>query len=128
MKVMQELVGYFDRKQKLTPKQLRKLLDQGFLASDAPANMVDLCDAIGATYYFRVQGATDGPVWGTDTYTGDSFLAPAAVHAGVVKNGESAIIKVTVMPPLTQYQGLKRHGVTSSGFGRYGTAYKLERV
>lgn len=128
MKVMQELVGYFDRKGKLTPRQLRKLLDQGFLASDAPANMVDLCDSIGATYYFRVQGTTEGPVWGTDFYTGDSMLAPAAVHAGVVKDGESAIIKVTVVPPLNSYQGSARNGVTSSDFGRYGIAYKIERV
>lgn len=128
MKVMQELVGYFDRKGKLTPRQLRKLLDQGFLASDAPANMVDLCDSIGATYYFRVQGTTEGPVWGSDVYTGDSMLAPAAVHAGVVKDGESAIIKVTVVPPLNSYQGSARNGVTSSDFGRYGIAYKIERV
>jgi LCCL domain len=128
MKVMQELVGYFDRKGKLKPKQLKTLLDQGFLASDAPANMVDLCDPLGAVYYFRVQGATDGPVWGTDTYTGDSMLAPAAVHAGVVKDGESAIIKVTVLRPPTSYQGSVRNGVTSNDFGRYGSAYKVERV
>ncbi len=128
MKVMQELVGYFDRKGQLTPKQLKRLLDQGFLASDAPVNMVDLCDPIGATYYFRVQGVADGPLWGTDIYTGDSFLAVAAVHAGVVKAGASAIIKVTVVQPPNQYQGSKRNGATSSDFGRYGTAYKLERV
>ena len=128
MKVMQELVGYFDRKGKLSPKQLRKLLDQGFLAADAPANMVDLCDPIGATYYFRVRGSIDGPVWGTDIYTGDSMLAPVAVHAGVVKDGESAIIKVTVLQPAAQYQGSVRNGVTSSDFGRYGIAYRVERV
>jgi hypothetical protein len=128
MKVMQELVGYFDRKGKLTARQLRKLLDQGFLASDAPANMVDLCDPIGATYYFRVQGTTEGPVWGTDVYTGDSMLAPAAVHAGVVKDGESAIIKVTVVKPLNSYQGSARNGVSSNSFGRYGMAYRVERV
>lgn len=128
MKVMQELVGYFDRKGKLTPRQLKTLLDQGFLASDAPANMVDLCDPIGATYYFRIAGSSEGPVWGTDVYTGDSMLAPAAVHAGVVKDGESAIIKVTVMQPLPQYQGSTRHGVTTNDFGRYGIAYRLERV
>ncbi len=128
MKVMQELVGYFDRRGKLSPRQLRKLLEQGFLASDAPANMVDLCDTVGATYYFRVLGAADGPVWGTDNYTGDSMLAPAAVHAGAVKAGESAIIKVTVVAPLPQYQGSTRNGVTSSDFGRYGSAYRVQRV
>ena len=128
MKVMQELVAYFDRKQQLTPKQLRKLLDQGFLASDAPPSMVDLCDPIGATYYFRVQGGIEGQLWGTDIYTGDSTLAMAAVHAGAVKAGESGIVKVTVVQPPADYQGSVRNGVTSNDFGRYGIAYKLERV
>ena len=44
MKVVQELVAYFDRRGKLSPKQLRKLLEQGFLAADAPATMHGLCD------------------------------------------------------------------------------------
>jgi hypothetical protein len=128
MKVMQELVAYFDRKQQLTPKQLRKLLDQGFLASDAPPSMVDLCDQVGATYYFRLQGGIEGQLWGTDIYTGDSSLAMAAVHAGALKAGESGIVKVTVVQPPADYQGSVRNGVTSSDFGRYGIAYKLERV
>ncbi len=128
MKVMQELVAYFDRKQKLTPRQLHKLLDQGFLASDAPATMIDLCDPVGATYYFRVQGSTEGQVWGTGTYTGDSTLAMAAVHAGAIKAGASGIIKVTVVAPLSQYQGCTRNGVTSNDFGRYGIAYHMGRM
>ena len=128
MKVMQELVAYFDRKQQLTPRQLRQLLDQGFLASDAPPTMVDLCSPVGATYYFCVQGDTQGRLWGTDIYTGDSPLAAVAVHAGAVKAGESAIIKVTVVRPLKQYQGSARNGVTSNDFGRFGTAYKVVRV
>ncbi len=128
MKAVQELVAYFDRKQQLTPRQLRKLLDQGFLASDAPANMVDLCDTVGATYYFRVLGATDGPLWGTDVYTADSMLATTAVHAGAVKAGESGIIKVTVIQPPNQYLGSTRYGVTSNDFGRYATAYRVDRM
>lgn len=128
MKVMQELVGYFERKGKLTPRQLRKLLDQGFLASEAPANMVDLCDPIGATYYFRVTGSVEGPVWGTGIYTGDSMLAPAAVHAGAVKDGESALVKLTVVAPPNTYQGSACNGVTTADFGRYAMAYRVERV
>ena len=128
MKAVQELVAYFDRKRQLSPRQLRKLLDQGFLASDAPANMVDLCDAVGAAYYFRVMGAVDGPLWGTDVYTGDSMLATAAVHAGAVKVGESAVIRVTVVAPLSQYHGSARHGVTSNDFGRYSSAYSVSRM
>ena len=55
-------------------------------------------------------------------------LAVAAVHAGLVKPGESAVVKVTVMAPLPQYQGCVRNGVTSHDFGRYGSAYRLSAI
>ena len=128
MKVIQELVAHFERLHKLTPEEIRALLDQGLLASDAPARMQDLCDAPGTTYYFRVTGASDGSIWGTDVYTGDSRLATAAVHAGAVKPDETAVVKVTVMPPLNHYQGCVRNGVTSHDFGHFGTAYRVDRL
>ena len=128
MKVIQELIAYFERRGRLTQDQVRKLLDQGLLAADAPVNMVGLCDTVGATYYFRITGQASGSVWGTDVYTGDSALAAAAVHAGLVKPGEMAVIKVSVEPPLAKYQGSVRSGVTSHDFGHYGTAYRLSRV
>ena len=128
MKAVQELVAYFDRRGALSPRQLRRLLDQGFLAGEAPATMIDLCDPVGATFYFRVRGAAQGSLWGTDIYTGDSTLAVAAVHAGLVKVDETAIVKVTVVAPLQKYQGSARNGVTSHDFGRYGTAYRLSAI
>ncbi len=128
MKAVQELVAYFDRRGALSKRQLRKLLDQGFLASEAPPNMVDLCDTIGASYYFRVRGLGSGPLWGTDIYTGDSLLGVAVVHAGLVKTNDSAIVRVTVVAPPAQFQGSTRHGITSHDFGRYGTAYRLSAV
>jgi hypothetical protein len=128
MKVVQELVAYFDRQGKLSPKRLRQLLEQGFLAADAPSTMLGLCDTVGATFYFRVHGQTEGQVWGTDDYTGDSVLGVAAVHAGLVKPADAAIIKVTVVTPPPQFTGSLRNGVTSHDFGRYGTAYRLSAV
>jgi LCCL domain len=128
MKAVQELVSYFDRRGKLLARKIRKLLDGGFLAADAPPNMVELGDDIGATFYFRVCGSADEPVWGTDIYAGDSALATAAVHAGLVKPGETAIIKVTVVPPLTQYQGSEQNGITSNDFSRFGKAYRLSAI
>jgi len=128
MKVMQELVAYFDRRGKLTRKQMRQLLDQGLLASDAPPTMIDLCDPVGANYYFRVTGEPAGQLWGTDVYTGDSAIAAAAVHAGLLKAGETAILKATVVKPLAQYQGSVRNGVTSHDFGPFGTAYRLAAI
>ncbi len=128
MKVIQELVAYFERRGRLTAVEIRKLLDQGLLAADAPPNMLNLCDPVGATYYFRVTGAADGSLWGTDVYTGDSALAMAAVHAGLVKVGETVVVKVIVEQPRTKYQGSVRNGVTSQDYGHYGTAYRLAAV
>ncbi len=128
MKVIQELVAYFERRGRLTRAEVRKLLDQGLLAADAPPTMLSLCDPIGATYYFRVTGEASGSLWGTDVYTGDSAIAVAAVHAGLVKIGESVVVKVTVERPLPHYQGSARNGVTSHDFGQYGTAYRLAAI
>jgi hypothetical protein len=128
MKVIQELVAHFERQNKLAPDEIKALLDQGLLASEAPGRLQDLCDTPGTTYYFRVTGAVDGSVWGTDVYTGDSVLSVAAVHAGALKPGESAVVRVTVMAPLTRYQGSVRYGISSHDFGRFGAAYKVERL
>jgi len=128
MKAVQELVAYFDHRGKLSKAQIRKIVDQGLLAADAPQNMQALCDPIGASFYFRVRGASEGSLWGTDIYTGDSALAAAAVHAGLVKPGESTVIKVTVVPPLNAYKGSLRNGIASHDFARYGTAYRLSAI
>lgn len=128
MKVVQELVTYFDRRGELSPKQLRALLDQGFLAAEAPPNMLELCHDIGANYYFRVRGDTEGQAWGSGPYTGDSSLSLAAVHAGLVKPGDTAVVKVTVVDPLAKYQGSIRNNVKTHDFGRYGTAFKLSAI
>jgi hypothetical protein len=90
--------------------------------------MIDLCDPVDATFYFRVTGETTGQLWGTDVYTGDSAVGVAAVHAGLVKAGETAILKVSVVRPLPQYAGSTRNGVTSHDFGPYGTAYRLAAI
>jgi hypothetical protein len=126
MKVIQELVVYFQRRGKLTQKQMDKLLKQGFLAGDAPGTMSGLAEQVGQSWFFRVRGDSGGSVWGTDTYTGDSSLAAAAVHAGAVRLGETAVIKVVAVPPLSQYQGSTRNGVTTHSYGAYGSAYRIE--
>ena len=74
MKAVQELVAYFDKRGELSSRQLKRLLDKNYIASEAPSSMHGLCDTMGATYYFRVTGTTEGQIWGTDVYTRDSTL------------------------------------------------------
>ena len=128
MKVIQEMVAYFDRRGRLSKREVRQLLDKGYLASDAPPNLLELAGTVGATYYFRIHGQTEGPLWGTDIYTADSSLSAAAVHAGLVEPGQSAVLKITAVAPLSQYHGCVRNAVTSHDFGRYGSAYRLSQI
>jgi hypothetical protein len=128
MKVIQELAAYFDRRGRLGPQQLEQLLEQGLLAHDPPRTMVDHCTDVGRTYYFRVLGEMDGPVWGTDIYTGDSSVCTAAVHAGLIKPGDTAVLRVVVVEAPERFDGSLRHGVTSHEFGRYGTAFRFESL
>ena len=128
MKVIQELVAYFDRRGRLPQRDIRRLLEQGYLAADAPSNFVELADPVGATYYFRVTGHDTGTAWGTDVYTGDSSIAVAAVHAGLVKPGDHAVLKVVSVAPPPAFCGSARHGVTTHDFGRYGSAFTIAAI
>ena len=53
-----------------------------------PGNLVELRGQVGRNFVFDVTGRTDGPVWGDKVYTDDSSLATAAVHAGVLRDGQ----------------------------------------
>jgi LCCL domain len=128
MKVMQELVAYFDARRKFSRRQLKKLLEQSHVASDAPNNMHGLCDTVGAVYYFRVTGTSEGQVWGTNIYTRDSSLGAAAVHAGLLKPGANAVLRVTVVAALKSYAGTTRNGVTTSDYADFPHAWKLTAI
>jgi hypothetical protein len=128
VKVVQELVAYFDRRGKLSRRQLRRLLEQNFVATDAPPNMHGLCETVGTTYYFRVTGVTEGQVWGTDIYSGDSTIGAAAVHAGLLKPSETGVLRVTVVTPPEKFPGTTRNGVTSTEYGKYQYAWRLSAI
>jgi hypothetical protein len=128
MKVVQELVTYFDRRGKLSRRELRRMLKGSFVASDAPSSMGNLCDTVGTVYYFRLTGQIEGQVWGTDTYTRDSALGAAAVHCGLLKPGETDVLRLTVVPALDAYPGSARNGVTTSDYAMYPYAWRLSRV
>jgi hypothetical protein len=67
-------------------------------------------------------------VWGTKTYTTDSDLAMVAVHAGVLKPGETGVVKVTFYPGQKKYVGSVKNGVTSSNWGTFDLSFGVERV
>jgi hypothetical protein len=72
-------------------------------------------------------GMMAGGLWGTDTYTADSSLALAAVHAGVLKNGQTGIVKVKIVNPPASFEASTRNGVSSGAYGSYPGAFKVMR-
>ena len=63
------------------------------------------------------QNRVDAPVWGTDTYTVNSGLCQAAVHAGVITS-DGGLINVELTAEESDYQGSARFGVSSKSYQR----------
>lgn len=71
---------------------------------------------LGQNLAFMITGSTGGNVWGTDVYTDDSNLAVAAVHAGVIANGQTKIVHIQAGPGQSAFQGSTNNGVASMNF------------
>jgi len=93
-----------------------------------PENLVAHQQHLGKTFYFEVTGSTVGTVWGTGIYTNDSRLATVAVHAGILRNGQKGVVKVTILPGQGGYQGSFSNGVTSNNYGAWNGSYRVEAV
>jgi hypothetical protein len=111
---------------------VRDLRFQGMIEGDlskaepAPPHLYDKADQIGKTFTYKITGnARAGTLWGTDTYTLDSALAAAVVHAGVVKDGKAGVVRIKIVPSPASFTGSTRNGVTSHVYGAYPAAYKI---
>lgn len=97
-----------------------------------PDTVDPLPSEVGQEFLFRLDAARAGrwdpPAYGTDVYTGGSGLRAAAEHAGAVLAGESAVVRVTVLPGQARYEASTRNGVSSRAWGRWGVSFKVERV
>ena len=73
----------------------------------------DAAGAFGTRREFRLRGRGDGLVTGSNPYTLDSCLATAAVHAGVLKEGEPGVVRVEIVQSPPAFKGSERNGITS---------------
>lgn len=97
--------------------------------SDAPANLTGYRGAVGEQLQFVLTGDADaGPVWGTGTYTDDSSLAAAAVHAGVLEDGETSVVVVEVLPGAVSYDASDANGVSSGPYGNWTGSYRFIKI
>lgn len=73
--------------------------------------------------YECAPGGQFGSVWGTGTYTDDSSVCTAAVHAGLITQPQGGRVVIEIEPGEDSYDGSTSNGVTSSDYGRWDGSY-----
>jgi hypothetical protein len=96
-------------------------------APPGEVNLSEFRGQPGKTIVLQITGATGGAVWGTDVYTDDSSIPAAAVHAGVLKDGETGIVQITMLPGQESYAGSNRNRVESGSWGHWDGSFRIER-
>lgn len=111
-------------------QRLRSMRCDLFGVKPDPGNLTDYGPGdCGKSLLFEIVGSSDGNAWGTEAYTGDSRLCVAAVHAGAVRIGERAIVRVNLIDGSDRvFDGSERYGIRSLDYGNYSIGYTVERV
>jgi hypothetical protein len=94
-------------------------------AQPDPGNMTGMRGQDNQQFVFTVTGATDGTIYGEGTYTDDSPLATAAVHAGMLNPGDTKDLTVEVLPGKQNYKAAFDFGIQSNSYGAWQGSYKF---
>jgi beta-lactamase regulating signal transducer with metallopeptidase domain len=99
-----------------------------FFVSNVPSEIMAMRGRVGETLELEVTGTTRGQIWGTDVYTDDTDPNVAAVHAGLLKPGETGKVRITILPGRERYEGSNQNGVRSGSFRSWDGSYRIERL
>jgi hypothetical protein len=81
----------------------------------------------GKTYKFKCPpGGKESSVWGTDTYTADSSICNAAVHAGKLTMESGGSVTIELRPGESSYKGTTRNGIKTNDYGAYGRSFVVK--
>ena len=101
----------------------------GVKIHDDPGNFSKYNFHSGKKMVFMVTGRTKGGgLWGTDVYTTDSTLALTCVHAGILRPGETNLVRVVFLEGRKSYSGSTRFGIRSLPWAKYHKSYALEPI
>jgi len=102
----------------------------GLLLIAAPATAQTACpsdfqgQSTALTCACAPEATASGTVWGSGTYTSDSRICRAAVHAGAIP-ASGGVVVVTPAPGLPSYAGSAANGVTTSNYGSWGGSFTV---
>ena len=89
-------------------------------------HMVAYRGQLGKIFSIYITGNTNGnAVWGTDNYTDDSDIRRAAVHAGIIANGESKTVYIEMLPGQSSYSSTNKNSINTSPYGNWGGTYRF---
>jgi hypothetical protein len=78
-----------------------------------PPEMDDYAEQYGTQHEFTIWGRTDGTLFGSNPYTLHSCLATAAVHHGLLEEGEMGVVRVEIVKTPKKFKGSEKHDVES---------------
>ncbi|CAF4179652.1 unnamed protein product, partial [Adineta steineri] len=99
-----------------------------FESNVTPLNFADYNGNIGDSLYLSVTGAMNGRIYGTNIYTDDSDLATAAIHAGVLHNGETKNITIKILSGRSSYAASVQNDISSLSYGLWKRSYSFENI
>ena len=74
---------------------------------------------------FTVTGSSGGTIWGSNPYTDDSSFSAAAVHAGLIAVGETAIIEPYLVDNYPSYAGSTANSISTYTWGSNWCGYYI---
>jgi hypothetical protein len=108
-----------------TDAVVREAEDQTPVLWNTSASMISF--EAGKTYKFKCpSGGKESAVWGTDTYTLDSSICNAAVHAGKLASDTGGSVTIELRPGESSYKGSTRNGIKTNDFGQYGSSFVVK--
>lgn len=79
------------------------------------------------TFVCRGSDGKNALVHGTDVYTDDSAICAAAIHAGVLKTGQTGVVTIQMGTGAKEFPGSARNGITSRSYGRWESSFTFAR-
>ncbi|QYG95473.1 hypothetical protein HC251_09085 [Iamia sp. SCSIO 61187] len=74
-------------------------------------------------YLCPPDGDPSATVWGTGTYTDDSSVCAAAVHAGIINPIEGGRVIIEIAPGEESYEGTEANGVASQDYAEWAGSF-----
>jgi hypothetical protein len=95
-----------------------------YAGTDWSDTALGVSDRVGERFAFSCPaGGSAGVVWGTDTYTADSSVCTAAVHAGLISLASGGDVTIEVRAGQDAYTGSQRNGISTSSYPGYDSSF-----